>query len=150
MAEALLRELAGNRFEAFSAGQKPAAQIHPLTVAQLRSGISDLGLLNPKSWLEFTGEWAERMDMVIALDEHVDEYFAPDFPGAPPFHKWTFADPLAEGMTQSERERSFAKLFWQIVRRVSVFTELPRHRTADLALRELNAVPQAFRRSCAT
>jgi len=30
-------------------------------------------------------------------------------------------------MTQAERERSFEKVFWQILRRVSVFAELPRY-----------------------
>jgi len=64
MAEALLRELAGHRFVAFSAGARPASRVHPLTFAQLQPGISDLRPLNPKSWLEFAGEWAPRMDMV--------------------------------------------------------------------------------------
>ncbi|MGA3251261.1 MAG: low molecular weight phosphatase family protein, partial [Paraburkholderia sp.] len=65
IAEALLRELAGHRFEVFSAGSEPAARVHALAIAQLRPGISDLGLLTPKSWLEFTGEWAPRMDLII-------------------------------------------------------------------------------------
>jgi protein-tyrosine-phosphatase len=125
MAEALLRELAGDRFEAFSAGATPAPRVHPLAIAQLRPGISDLEVLSPKSWLEFTGEWAPQMDLVVAMDDCADEYHAPTFPGEPRFAKWTFADPLAEGMTQPERTRSFEKVFWQIVRRVSVFMELP-------------------------
>jgi len=126
IAEALLRELAGHRFEVFSAGSEPAARVHALAIAQLRPGISDLGLLNPKSWLEFTGEWAPRMDLIIALDARVAEYHAPAFPGAPLFLHWDFADPLAEGMTPEERVRSFEKVFWQIVRRITLFMELPR------------------------
>jgi arsenate reductase len=125
IAEALLRELAGHRFEAFSAGAEPAARVHPLAIAQLRPGISDLGVLNPKSWLEFTGEWSPRMDLVIAMDERVAEYHAPVFPGNPPICKWNFVDPLAEGMTEAERTCAFEKVFWQIVRRVSLFLELP-------------------------
>ncbi len=130
IAEALLRELAGERFEAFSAGARPAVRVHSQAIAQLRPGISDLDVLSPKSWLEFTGDWAPRMDLVIALDDRVDEYHAPAFPGTPSFCKWNFADPLAEGMTQAERARSFEKVFWQIVRRVSVFMELPRYARA--------------------
>jgi arsenate reductase len=94
IAEALLRELAGHRFEVFSAGSDPAARVHALAIAQLRPGISDLGLLAPKSWLEFTGEWAPRMDLIV---------------------------------TPAERARSFEKVFWQIVRRVTLFMELPRY-----------------------
>jgi arsenate reductase len=127
MAEALLRELAGHRFEVYSAGAEPAARVHALTIAQLRPGISELGLLAPKSWLEFTGEWAPRMDLIVALDERVAEYHAPDFPGKPLFVQWHFADPLAPGMTPEERARSFEKVFWQIVRRITLFMELPRY-----------------------
>jgi arsenate reductase (thioredoxin) len=127
IAEALLRELAGHRFEAFSAGPEPAPRVHPLAVAQLRPGISDCGALSPKSWLEFTGEWAPRMDLVITMDAFVGELPTPDFPGDPALRNWTFADPLADGVNETERVRLFEKVFWQIVRQVSGFIELPQH-----------------------
>lgn len=127
IAEALLRELAGHRFEAFSAGPEPAARVHSLALAQLRRGISGRDVLSPKSWLEFTGEWAPRMDVVIALDESVGKNRAPTFPGAPAMLGWCFADPLAHGMSDDERERLFDKMFWQIVRQVSAFIELPQY-----------------------
>ncbi|SEB97281.1 Protein-tyrosine-phosphatase [Burkholderia sp. WP9] len=130
IAEALLRELAGHRFEAFSAGAEPAARVHPLALAQLRAGISDLERLSPKSWLEFTSDWAPQMDLIIAMDGCVEEYHAPVFPGAPPFFRWNFADPLAEGMTQVERARSFERVFWQILHRVTLFMELPGYAAA--------------------
>jgi arsenate reductase (thioredoxin) len=134
MAEALLRELAGHRFEAFSAGPEPAARIHPLTVAQLRPGISDLGVLSPKSWLEFTGEWAPRMDLVITLDERLHGDHAPVFPGEPECRHWSFADPLIDNASDDERRRLFVKVFWQIVRQVSGFIELPQFATANTRL----------------
>jgi protein-tyrosine-phosphatase len=130
IAEALLRELAGHRFDAFSAGPEPAARVHPLALAQLRPGISGRDVLSPKSWLEFTGEWAPRMDLVIALDESVDEHHAPAFPGAPSSLAWTFANPLADGVTDDERVRLFDKMFWQIVRQVSAFIEWPQYAVA--------------------
>ncbi|WP_233805246.1 arsenate reductase/protein-tyrosine-phosphatase family protein [Paraburkholderia sp. HP33-1] len=128
IAEALLRELAGHRFDAFSAGPEPAARIHPLAVAQLRPGISARAVLSPKSWLEFTGEWAPRMDVVIALDAFVGGLHAPVFPGAPAFVDWTIADPLAGGhVSADEQARLFDKTFWRIVRQVSAFIELPQY-----------------------
>jgi protein-tyrosine-phosphatase len=129
IAEALLRELAGHRFEAFSAGPEPAARIHPLAVAQLRSGISVRDALSPKSWLEFTGEWAPRMDLVIALDESVDERHAPAFPGAPSLLTWSVADPLVDRVPEDERARLFEKMFWQLVRQVSALIALPQFAT---------------------
>ena len=127
IAEALLRELAGHRFEAFSAGLEPAARVHPLAVAQLRPGISGRAVLSPKSWLEFTGEWAPRMDLVIALDESVGTRHAPAFPGKPSLLGWSVADPLADDIPDEERVRLFDKMFWQMVRQVSAFIELPRY-----------------------
>jgi protein-tyrosine-phosphatase len=128
IAEALLRELAGYRFDAFSAGPEPAARVHPLALAQLQPGISGRAMLSPKSWLEFTGEWAPRMDIVIALDGSVGGLHAPVFPGAPAFVYWTIADPLAGGQESAdEQARLFDKTFWQIVRQVSAFIELPQY-----------------------
>ncbi|QCP48278.1 arsenate reductase ArsC [Trinickia violacea] len=130
MAEALLRELGGHRFEAFSAGAKPASRVHSLAMAQLRPGISDLDRLNPKSWLEFTGEWAPRMDVVIAMGEQVAEYHAPAFPGRPECCQWNIPDPLAVMVTDAERARLFKSVFWQILRRVNLFISLPRPSTS--------------------
>ncbi|WP_133664221.1 arsenate reductase ArsC [Paraburkholderia sp. BL10I2N1] len=130
MAEALLREFAGDRFEAFSAGAEPAARIHPLAIAQLRPGISELSRLNPKSWLEFTGNWAPCMDLVIGLCDRVAEYHAPSFPGEPEFCQWNFPDPLGEGMSDDERARAFDKVFWQILRRVTMLIALPQYAIA--------------------
>ncbi|MEC5404674.1 low molecular weight phosphatase family protein [Paraburkholderia sp. MPAMCS5] len=127
MAEALLRELAGHRFDAYSAGPEPALRLHPLTVAQLRPGVSDLGVLCPKSWLEFTGEWAPRMDLVVAFDQSIAALHAPVFPGNPALLTWHFADPLAGGVAEPERARLFEKAFWQIVRQLSAFIELPEY-----------------------
>ncbi|SDR45422.1 Protein-tyrosine-phosphatase [Paraburkholderia tuberum] len=128
IAEALLRELAGHRFDAFSAGPEPAARLHPLAVAQLRPGISGRAVLSPKSWLEFTGEWAPRMDIVIALDEFVGGLHAPVFPGAPAFVYWTITDPLVGGHGSADEQAClFDKTFWQIVRQVSALIELPQY-----------------------
>lgn len=126
MAEALVRELGGDSFEVFSAGAKPTTRVHPLAMAQLRPGISNLDLLSPKSWLEFTGAWAPRMDIVIAMCDQVADH-AHALPGQPVLYHWHFGDPLAVGMTDAERARSVEKTFWQILRRVNFFIAAQRH-----------------------
>lgn len=56
MAEALLRHLAGDRFDARSAGLEPASEVHPLALRVLaEKGISTEGL-RPKSVREFLGQ----------------------------------------------------------------------------------------------
>ncbi|MGF6770446.1 arsenate reductase [Paraburkholderia sp. GAS199] len=148
IAEALLRELASHRFDAFSAGPEPAARVHPLAIAQLRPGISDLGVLCPKSWLEFTGEWAPRMDLVIAMDDGVAGEHAPGFPGDPALCNWSFANPLADDLSDAERLRSFEKVFWQIVRQVSAFIDLPQYAVARRDSAKAIEVPLLGKERC--
>ncbi|MFL9866943.1 arsenate reductase ArsC [Paraburkholderia fungorum] len=127
MAEALLRELGSDRFNAFSAGIEPAADVHPLTLEQLRPTISEVGKLRPKSWQQFAGSSAPEMDLVIAMCDEAGESNAPRFSGNPTFCQWSFADPLAETGTEAEQKRVFETVFRQILRRVSLFVALPLH-----------------------
>lgn len=125
MAEALLRQLAPARFEAFSAGVEPAQDIHAMTLAQLRPTITELGELKPKSWHLYATPDSPRMDIVIAMCPEADEAHAPAFPGAPVFCYWDFPDPLAVRGTDAERKQMFERVFRQILRRVSAFVALP-------------------------
>lgn len=135
MAEALLRELGGERFNAFSAGIEPAADVHPMTLEQLRPTIASLGKLRPKSWDQFAGSSAPEMDVVIAMCDEAGESYAPVFPGTPTFCQWSFADPLAVEGTDAERKRVFEQVFRQILRRVSLFVALPLHSMRPLEQR---------------
>jgi arsenate reductase (thioredoxin) len=125
MAEALLRQLAPEKFEAFSAGAEPALDVHALTLAQLRPTIPDLGKLRPKSWQSFTTADAPPMDIVIAMCDEVDEQHAPEFAGKPLFCRWDFPDPLAQFESELEQKQAFERVFRQILRRISVFVALP-------------------------
>jgi len=125
MAEALLRELGAGRFEAFSAGIEPAVDVHPLTLAQLRPTMGELGKLRPKSWNDYATPGAPVMDVVIALCEEASESHAPAFLGKPIFCQWNFADPLQVTGNDAEQKRVFEQVFRQILRRISVFVALP-------------------------
>lgn len=127
MGEALLRQLGADRFEAFSAGVEPADDVHPLTLAQLRPTMGELGKMRPRSWDIYTNPQAPVMDVVIAMCEQASESHAPRFPGNPIFCEWNFADPLAASESPAEQKRIFEQVFRQILRRVSVFVALPLH-----------------------
>ncbi|WP_434115404.1 arsenate reductase ArsC [Paraburkholderia caffeinilytica] len=135
MAEALLRELGGDRFNAFSAGIEPTADVHPLTLEQLRPTIASVGKLRPKSWEHFVGPSAPEMDVIIAMCDEAGESHAPSFSGNPTFCQWSFADPLAVTGTDAERKRAFEQVFRQILRRVSLFVALPLHSMRPLEQR---------------
>jgi protein-tyrosine-phosphatase len=128
LAEALLRELDGLHFDAFSAGLDPAEKVHAAAMGELRHGFSSLELLNPKSWLEFTSEWAPHMDFVITLCEESARVDMRAFHGCPEQRHWTLT-PAARAAAGA-----FENAFWQILKRVEDFISAERRAWPSLKL----------------
>jgi arsenate reductase (thioredoxin) len=98
MAEGLLRDLAGNRFEAFSAGTE-ATQIRPLAIRAMGEISIDISGQESKTLDRYLDE---SFDYVITVCDDANEA-CPFFPGAQSRLHWSFEDPSkAEG---SEEER---------------------------------------------
>ena len=72
MAEAILRQLGGARFNVYSAGSDPADAPMPQVLEKLHALGHDISDLRSKSWNEFSGPDAPRMDFVIALCDTLD------------------------------------------------------------------------------
>ena len=67
MAEAILNREGAGRFRAFSAGSQPGPVPHPFTL-ELLSGLNhDTSFARSKSWDEFAGPDAPRMDFVFTV-----------------------------------------------------------------------------------
>ncbi|WP_407668887.1 arsenate-mycothiol transferase ArsC [Paraburkholderia diazotrophica] len=128
LAEALLRELDGLHFDAFSAGLEPADKVHAAALGELRHGFSSLELLNPKSWLEFTSEWAPQMDFVVTLCDESARVDMRAFHGRPQLLHWA--------LTPSARSAAgaFEYAFWQILKRVEDFIAAQRRPWPSLKL----------------
>lgn len=90
MAEGLLRRLAGDRFEVFSAGTRPAG-LHPNAVRAMAEIGIDLGTHRSKSVEEFAGQG---FDYVITVCDNARE-LCPVFPGSGHRLHQSFADPAA-------------------------------------------------------
>jgi len=100
MAEALTRQAAGDRAEAYSAGSHPAGYIHPLAQATMQSmGVSLEGQCS-KSWDSFLGL---SMDIIITLCDHAAREPCPAWPGQPATAHWGFQDPVGLMATEPER-----------------------------------------------
>ena len=98
MAEGLLRHLAGDRFEAMSAGTE-ATQVRPLAVRAMEEIGMDISGQESKTLDRFLGE---SFDYVITVCDDANEA-CPFFPGTQSRLHWSFEDPLrAEG---SEEDR---------------------------------------------
>ena len=87
MAEALLRSMAGDRFEVFSAGTNPKG-LHPMTIEVMRELDIDVSRHTSKDVKEFIGR---RFDRVITVCDRGRQQ-CPIFPGAESIH-WGFDDP---------------------------------------------------------
>jgi arsenate reductase len=100
MAEAILRRLGGDRFEAFSAGTYPAGFVHPLAIEAMRR--MDIPMENPtsKSWDEFANV---QVDTVITLCDAAAGEACPLWPGNPITGHWSLPDPAYHIGTEDER-----------------------------------------------
>ena len=89
MAEAFLRDLAGDRFDIVSAGNEPG-RVDPEAIAAMRELGVDISGQKPKSVTRYLGQ---RFTYVISLCDREKERTCPIFPGAIWRHKWDLEDP---------------------------------------------------------
>ena len=117
MAEALLRHLAGDRFEVYSAGLEPTA-VHPLTRQVLTEAGIDVSGLQAKGVNQFLGKASVQYAIVVCGE---DEWQCPRlFPFALGTLRWPFDDPVQVAGTEGERLSAFRRVRDAIEARVRV------------------------------
>lgn len=99
MAEGILRQAAGDLFEVFSAGSKPAGYVHPRAIEVLKEIGIDISGHESKSLEPFL---KETIDTVITVCGHASEV-CPVFPGQAHRYHWGFEDP-PKAIRQGETE----------------------------------------------
>ena len=125
MAEALLRHRGQGRFNSFSAGSQPSGAVRPEALAQLQTaGIATEGLRS-KSWDEFAGPGAAKMDFVFTVCDNAAQETCPFWPGQPMTAHWGVQDPAAATGTPEEIARGFREAFTVLDRRIGLFVSLP-------------------------
>jgi arsenate reductase (thioredoxin) len=144
MAEAILNHRAGGGFTAYSAGSHPSGMPRPEALKQLESaGISTKGLRS-KSWDEFAGSGAPRMDFVFTVCDNAANEVCPFWPGQPMTAHWGIADPAAVKGTAGEIERAFRDAFVVLDSRIGLFLLLPLSTLEQLAVqREIERIGRA-------
>jgi arsenate reductase len=105
MAEGLLRELGGGRFEVFSAGTHPSS-VRPEAVEAMREAGIDISTHRSKSVDEFAGR---EFDYVITVCDNAREE-CPVFPGKTERIHWSFDDPAAVEGDWAERLAVFRRV----------------------------------------
>ncbi len=130
MAEAILNERGGGRFEAHSAGSQPAARVNPLAIDALRrAGVAWHG--HPPRTV--AGLEREPWDFVITVCDKAREA-CPIFPGQPVLAHWGMEDPAEAEGSDEERARAFNVARQLITRRIDLLLALPLEKLERLAL----------------
>lgn len=113
MAEGFLRALAGERFEAASAGTE-ATRVHPLAIRAMEEVGIDLGDHTSKTLDTFLGlPW----DYVITVCDNANQR-CPIFPGRTTRLHWSFEDPSKVAGTAEERLQTFRRVREEIIVRI--------------------------------
>ena len=116
MAEGLLRHWAGDRFEVFSAGTRPAG-LNPNAVTVMAEMGVDIAGGRSKSANEFTDQ---QFDYVITVCDSAKES-CPIFPGAAQRLHYSFQDPAATQGSAEEQLAVFRRVRDQIGERLGEF-----------------------------
>jgi arsenate reductase len=122
MAEALLNHLAGDRFQAHSAGLEPKG-VHPMTLQVLEEIDVDASKHTSKHVRDYLGK--EVFADLITVCDHADENCPTVFPGVQRRYHWGFEDPAAATGTEDERIAKFRKVRDQIKARIAEWLDNP-------------------------
>jgi ArsR family transcriptional regulator, arsenate/arsenite/antimonite-responsive transcriptional repressor / arsenate reductase (thioredoxin) len=125
IAEALLARIGRGRFNAYSAGSDPAERPMPEVIDRLKHLGHDVSTLRSKSWDEFTGPDAPRMDFVIALCDTPQGQVCPDLGEKFVNAAWPLPDPAAFSGSPTERVTLLNELYGMARRRIEIFASLP-------------------------
>jgi arsenate reductase len=126
MAEAILNRIGEGRFRAFSAGSAPSAEGPlPEVLSQLKALGHDVSGLRSKSWDQFTGQGAPRIDFVIALCDTLAGQACPDFGETVLTAAWPLPDPAKFTGSAPERATLLNELYAALHRWLGIFTSLP-------------------------
>ncbi len=118
VAEALLNDLRGDEFTAFSAGSHPAGQVNPSALEALRARGHAAEGLSSKSWNEFSGPSAPPLDIVITVCDNAAGEACPVWNGAPRTLHWGLPDP-AEFVDPGEQRQVFEYVYERLTEKIS-------------------------------
>jgi arsenate reductase len=138
MAEAAMnhRAIGGAKFRGFSAGSHPTGRVHPLALDLLREQHLPTNNLRSKSWDDFAGPNAPRMDFVFTVCDTAAAEVCPVWPGQPMTAHWGVPDPAAVTGPEDVQRRAFRDAFYILTRRIDLFACLPFDKLSRLALQE--------------
>jgi arsenate reductase len=124
-AESILRDLAGDRFEAYSAGTKPRSELNPFALEVLKHNGHDVSILRAKHISDFQGEDGPKFDFVFTVCNRAANEECPSWPGQPISAHWGLPDPVKVDGSDAEKSLAFRQTYGALRNRMTGFTNLP-------------------------
>jgi arsenate reductase len=146
-AETILRDLAGDRFEAHSAGTKPRSDLNPFALEVLEQKGHDISVLRAKNVSEFQGADAPVFDFVFTVCNQAANEECPPWTGQPVSAHWGMPDPVKAEGTEAQKALAFQQAYGALRNRILAFAELPIQALDRISLQ--NAVDDIGRRTSA-
>ncbi len=135
-AETILRDVAGDRFDVYSAGTKPFSELNPMAVDVLRQKGHDVSALRAKNVQEFMGEGAPKFDFVFTVCDQAANEDCPAWSGQPISAHWGMVDPVKASGSDAERSLAFQGAYGALRNRIGVFTALPMNTLDRMSLQK--------------
>jgi len=135
MAESLLREMGGGRFNAFSAGSTPKGSVHPMALELLAASRMPIEGLASKSWQAYAAPGAPVMDLVITVCDNAAGEVCPVWPGHPVTAHWSIPDPAAIAGSDEEKRKAFADACRMLTNRIRLLIGLPLAQLDELSFK---------------
>jgi len=141
LAEALLNQLGGGRFRAFSAGSHPNGQVNPFALSTLRQLHIATDGFRSKSWDEFARPGAPMLDFAFTVCDNAAGEVCPLWPGQPMTAHWGLPDPAAVEGSDEHKAKAFMDTAVALKRRIELMLALPLGTLAGMSLqRELDRI----------
>ncbi|MEM9628306.1 MAG: arsenate reductase ArsC [Pseudomonadota bacterium] len=129
-ARSILAECALNRhgigkFKAYSAGSQPKGEVHPAALKLLRQFNYVTDHLSSESWDKYAEAGAPDLDFVFTVCDNAAGEVCPIWPGQPMTAHWGVEDPAAFDGPEDKQLQKFKDIYFQLERRIQIFTNLP-------------------------
>lgn len=124
-AESILRDMAGDRFVAYSAGTMPQSELNPFAVEVLEHKGHDVSVLRSKNISEFQGADAPQFDFVFTVCNQAANEECPSWQGQPVTAHWGLPDPVKVQGSDAEKSLAFHQTYGALRNRMTGFTNLP-------------------------
>ena len=141
LAEAIMAKYGAGRFHSFSAGSKPKGVPHWAALKLLQSKGYEPPHFRSKSWDEFSGLNAAKMDFIFTVCGNAAKETCPVWLGHPMQSHWGIDDPADAIGSEADVLAAFEIAYIRLKRRIDAFLALPiESMEASEIKRQMNAI----------